>query len=70
MTVPVQRTLAVVQARELLKELAASSEQSGVPSDVLHEAERLLRHYPLPSHMQIAHLGAPLLFGPVERASS
>jgi hypothetical protein len=69
MTVPVQRTLAVLQARELLKELASSSAQSGVPEHVRREAERLLRHFPFPSHMQIAHLGAPLLFGPAEGAS-
>lgn len=66
MTVPEQRTLAVLQTRVFLEELAASGAREGVPDDVSREAVRLLRHYPSPSNIQATHLLAPIWFGPVE----
>ena len=65
MTVPEQRTLAVLQTRVFLEELAASGPRDGVPGHVSREASRLLRHYPSPSNIQATHLLAPIFFGPV-----
>lgn len=44
MTMPHERTRAVLQTREFLKGLAGK--EPGIPQAVRQEAERLLRHYP------------------------
>ncbi len=67
MTTPSERTLAVLQTRTFLGELAFSNAQSGVPEHVRREAKRLLRHFPSSSDMNIAHMHTPIWFGPVER---
>jgi hypothetical protein len=61
MTMPVERTRAVMQARQFLQELALETE---LPANVRREAQRLLRHYPRLSDMQLAHLALPTWFGP------
>lgn len=66
MTVPEERTRAALQTRQFLKELATCNPKSGAPEHVRAEAIRLLRHYPSPSDMDIAHWYAPFWFGPVE----
>ncbi|WP_370655087.1 BPSL0761 family protein [Hydrogenophaga sp.] len=65
MTVPEERTLAVLQTRIFLQELANAPPKNRVPEAVRQEAIRLLRHYPAPSHLELAHLHAPGWFGPV-----
>lgn len=70
MTTPWERTRAVLQTREFLSELACASAKSGVPVYVRREATRLLRHYPSPSDMNIAHLGVPIWFGPTTKERS
>lgn len=51
MTTAHQRTLAVIQARELLVEL---SRDCRLPNEIRCEARRLLRHYPSKSDLNIA----------------
>lgn len=65
-TVPEERTRAVLQTRDFLKELATSNPKSGVPEKVRAEAIRLLRHYPSSSDIEIAHMYAPFWYGPVD----
>lgn len=65
-TVPEERTLAVLQTRVFLQEIAHAAPRSGVSKALRQEAFRLLRHYPAPSHLELAHLYAPEWFGPVE----
>ena len=51
MTLPNERTRAVIYTREFLIRLATSSGENSikrVPRDVRSEARRLLRHYPSP----------------------
>lgn len=66
MTVPAERTLAMLQARNFLKELANAAPQSRVPDHVRQEAIRLLRHYPSSADVELAHMYAPHWFGPVK----
>lgn len=60
MTMPDERTRAVMQARHLLQQLAVETE---LPAKVRREAQRLLRHYPRLSDMELAHLALPTWFG-------
>jgi len=63
MTMPYERTRAVLQAREFLQELVDATTTPGVPDEVRRIAFRLLRHYPSPLHMEIAAHACPQWFG-------
>jgi hypothetical protein len=66
MTLPAERTRAVLQTRIFLEELADAS--LSLPDSVRHEAVRLLRHYPHKQDMHLANLACPTWFGPVVAA--
>ena len=68
MTMPHERTRAVLQAREFLQELAAGEWPYTLPLDVRREAQRLLRHFPRANDMELAHLALPTWFGPTRPA--
>lgn len=55
MTMPNERTAAVLQTREFLKELAYSRSTKN-PQEIASEAHRLLRHYPDDADMRITSL--------------
>lgn len=63
MTMPSERTRAVLQAAELLRELMNPEETPGVPCQVRQQARRLLRHFPSARDMELAHLACPRWFG-------
>lgn len=65
MTMPHERTRAVTRTREFLFELAHG--KRALPKEIRSTARMLLRHYPMSSDMQIAHLYAPQWFGPPEQ---
>lgn len=53
MTVPVERTNAVVWTQEFLYELLDPSKTPRVPKDIRERARSLLRHYPSKYEMEI-----------------
>jgi len=63
MTMPDERTRAVMQARAFLQELATGEWGSELPPAVRREAHRLLRHYPDARDLVLAHLAVPGWFG-------
>lgn len=65
MTIPYERTRALIETRELLKRLQDPGETPRVPRWLRHEARLLLRHYPDYSSIELAHKAVPHLFGPV-----
>jgi hypothetical protein len=65
MTIPYERTRALVQPYELLKRLQDPHETPRVPRWLRQEAKRLLRHYPTHSNIELAHKALPNWFGPV-----
>lgn len=65
MTVPYERTRALIQTYELLKHLQDPQETPRLPRWLRQEARRLLRHYPTYSNIELAHKALPHLFGPV-----
>lgn len=67
MTVPEERSRALVRARELLLALAHPSETPRIPHRVRAEASAILRHFPTRSDIEIAHKGSPDWFGPLPR---
>lgn len=64
MTTPDERTRAVLETRALLQALAHHELATVVPRAVSEEAMRLLRHYPAPTDLWIAHHLAPAWYGP------
>jgi hypothetical protein len=65
MTVPSERTRAVVYAHAFLKDLLNPSITPRVPKDVRETAKWLLRHYPDPGTVHYASNVCPQLFGPL-----
>ena len=64
MTMPAERTRAVLQTREFLLQLVDTSLTPALPDSVRREAFRLLRHYPHEGDMRLAHQACPGWFGP------
>ena len=65
MTIPFERTRALVLTKELLQRLANSEDSAVVPGWLRDEATALLRHYPTYAHIELAHKALPIIFGPV-----
>lgn len=68
MTMPIERTRAVLQTREFLRQLMTDVGSAGLPVSLREEARRLLRHYPNSSDMFLAHAALPQWFGEVDPA--
>jgi hypothetical protein len=66
MTVPSERTRAVVQTKVFLEALLDPKRTPRTPGKVRYWAKTLLRHYPEAYQIQDAHEALPYLFGPVE----
>ncbi len=64
MTIPFERTRAVLQTRELLKRLMDSKDTPRVPRWLRGQAKLLLRHYPTVADIERVHRDVPDLFGP------
>ena len=62
MTMPFERTRAVLWTREFLQELMDPERTPGVPSRVREQARTLLRHYPTDSDMALAGRAIPIWF--------
>lgn len=68
MTLPSERTRAVLWTRQFLQELLDPSKSPGVPRTVREQARMLLRHYPSASDMALAGQAIPAWFSvPTER---
>jgi hypothetical protein len=62
MTLPIERTRAILHTREFLRELMDSEATPGVPDAVRRAAQTLLRHYPAARDIELAHLACPHWF--------
>ena len=71
MTMPFERTRAVLQTREFLQWVLSAEATSEMFMQAKREARTLLRHYPSSMDMHLAHLACPQWFGPtLERNGS
>ena len=64
MTIPFERTRALVLTKVFLQRLV-EAETPLDSSSLREEARALLRHYPSLSHIELAHVALPQIFGPV-----
>lgn len=62
MTLPDERTRAVLYTRSFLLSLQIPKETPGVPKAIRDEARRLLKHYPGDYHLSLAAKNAPDVF--------
>ena len=67
MTLPVERTKAVLETRRFLQALSHASPET-VPAEIRLRAETLLRHYPEAIDMEFAHEKLPQWFGAPDHA--
>lgn len=65
MTIPYERTRAIVETKKLLEELAAPTPTPRDPAELQRIAVWLLRHYPTLLNIEAAHEALPELYGPV-----
>lgn len=65
MTMPFERTRALVLTKEFLQALLDPKQTPRVPRSVRDCAKGLLRHYPSLSDIEIAHKACPEWYGPV-----
>lgn len=63
MTLPRERTEAVLRTREFLRRLSIPLSTPGVPTEVRGEAARLLRHFPDSGDLSLVHDACPHWFG-------
>jgi hypothetical protein len=63
MTMPFERTRAVLWTREFLQDLMDHAKSPHVPARVRARARTLLRHYPTPADMALAGRAIPCWFG-------
>lgn len=67
MTLPNERTRAVVAAREFLRDLLNSSRTPRVPKAVRERARSVLRHFPWDMHIDEAAELLPEVWGTTEK---
>ena len=65
MTIPYERTRAILETRTFLQHLLDPVASPRVPRRVREAARALLLHYPDYSSIELAHKALPHLFGPV-----
>lgn len=68
MTVPFERTRALVQTKEFLEAMLDSKQTPRVSRWMRGKAKALLRHYPVLSEIEQIHTALPEKFGPVPQA--
>lgn len=66
MTVPSERTRAIIETRHFLEELVNKRLTPDVPEAIRNQARALLRHYPFGGEIHLAHRVLPEWFGPVQ----
>lgn len=65
MTIPYERTRALVLAKEFLEAMMDPKQTPRVPSALRRRAKALLRHYPGLAEIEIVHKALPDWYGPV-----
>ena len=65
MTIPLERTCALIETKSFLLKLVDTKRLPRVPKSVRQHAECLLRHFPSYSDIDQAHKALPDIYGPV-----
>ena len=67
MTIPFERTRALIECKQFLTQLADPARSPWDPLELQRIATWLLRHYPTLPNIESAHEASPDLYGPVPR---
>ncbi len=70
MTMPSERTRAVLSTRRFLEELCSGEDFLNLPKDVRETARQLLRHYPDVWHIDMAAVAWPEAWAPASRKNT
>lgn len=65
MTIPFERTRALVQTKELLRDLQDPKKTPRIPKALRARAQALERHFPTLMNIEQAHEALPGVYGPV-----
>ncbi len=65
MTIPYERTRAILETRRFLRELVNPADTPRIPMRFREMARLLLRHYPGYAEIELSHKALPHLWGPV-----
>ena len=65
MTIPYERTRALIETKLFLLNLVDKEQLPHIPDSVRQHADYLLRHYPSYADIELAHRALPDLYGPV-----
>ena len=65
MTIPYERTRAILETRRFLREIVNPGDTPRVPKRIREMARQLLRHYPGYAEIELSHKALPHLYGPV-----
>ena len=65
MTIPYERTRALIETKSFLLKLVDTKRLPRVPKTVRQHAEYLLKHYPSYENIELAHKALPDYYGPV-----
>lgn len=65
MTVPFERTRALIQAKEFLTAMLDPKQTPRTPRWMRGKAKAMLKHYPGLSEIEMAHKALPDVYGPV-----
>ena len=65
MTIPYERTRALIETKSFLLKLVDTKRLPRVPKSVRQHAEYLLRHYPSYADIELVHKALPDYYGPV-----
>lgn len=68
MTLPNERTRAVIYAQKFLRDLLDPKATPKVPLEIRRRARSVLKHFPQPYEMEQAACASPNLFGKVDKA--
>jgi hypothetical protein len=66
MTLPSERTRAVLNAQNFLRDMLDPAVTPRIPRDIRKQAYNCLRHYPQPFEMETVAKCIPSIFGPLE----
>jgi len=64
-TVPFQRTRALIKAKQFLETMMDPKQTPRTPRWMRFKAKEILRHYPALTELELAHKAVPDTFGPV-----
>lgn len=65
MSIPFERTRAILETRAFLERLLDPKETPRVPRTIRGQAKAMFRHYPSSYEIELVHKALPMFYGPI-----